>query len=202
MASSKVPLLITYRAPGVTPPVFVAASFPSGKSQPKEMELTEDKNSEPVFKTEVLVEPGSKVQYRFRIGTGDRWVLDKDVPTVTDDAGNQYNVVDSPQGTAKPLPKAVTEILNRSAPQSGASTPTMARNAAEVADSAAILDKEDSEPEMPDEEAGRQGFRRLSSTPITEVANTAAEVAGTAEVLDAEEVRDTPLASLPHIGHH
>lgn len=69
---------------------------------------------------------------------------------------------------------------------SGASTPSFVRTAAEVADSAALLDKEESEPEVTDEEAGRTGFRRLSSTPIQDVAAVAAEVADTAKELDRE----------------
>ena len=37
---------------------------------------------------------------------------------------------------------------------------------------------------MSDEEAGRIGYRRMSQTPIPEVAQTAAEVADVAAVLD------------------
>jgi hypothetical protein len=51
------------------------------------------------------------------------------------------------------------------------STPDLANVAAEVADSAATLDQERDPPTPPisDEEAGRIGFRRMSSTPIPEV---------------------------------
>jgi hypothetical protein len=81
---------------------------------------------------------------------------------------------------------AAKELLTRNESRSGASTPIMAKTAAEVADSAALLDREEAEPEISDEEAGRLGVRRLSSTPIPEVAKTAAEVADTARTLDAE----------------
>ncbi len=64
------------------------------------------------------------------------------------------------------------------APRSGTSTPVFARVAAEVAESAALLDKEDPEPDI----------RRPSSAPMSEVASTAAEVADSAELLDASEV--------------
>lgn len=74
--------------------------------------------------------------------------------------------------------------------RSGSSTPDFARTAAEVADSAALLDKEEPAPDIPDDEAGRLGFRRLTSTPIKEVAKTAAEVADTAQLLDAEEAEE------------
>jgi hypothetical protein len=58
--------------------------------------------------------------------------------------------------------------------------------AAEVADSAAILDKPASPAPIDDEEAGRIGERRLSMTPIPQVADTAAEVADSAALLDGD----------------
>ncbi len=87
-----------------------------------------------------------------------------------------------------PVANAAKELLSRSDPRSGASTPGFVRTTAEVADTAALLDREESEPEISDGEAGKIGYRRLSSTPIPEVARTAAEVADTAEKLDSEEV--------------
>lgn len=101
---------------------------------------------------------------------------------------DKEDVEDDPQ--SKPLPwfaNAAKEILSRNDPHtdSGASTPSFVRTAAEVADSAALLDKEEAEAEVPDEEAGRTGYRRLSATPIPEVASTAAEVADTAQRLDS-----------------
>lgn len=69
---------------------------------------------------------------------------------------------------------------------SGTSTPSFVRTAAEVADSAALLDKEDADSEVTDEEAGRTGFRRMSLTPIQDVAATAAEVADSARDLDSD----------------
>ncbi len=79
---------------------------------------------------------------------------------------------------------------------SGASTPTYASVAAEVADTAALLNKEKPETPIPDNIAGRIGYRRLSSTPIGEVAETAAEVADTARDLDNTEVYHTGYVSL------
>lgn len=78
----------------------------------------------------------------------------------------------------------------QAAPNSGTATPTYAKVAAEVADSAALLNKEEPETPVPDDVAGKIGYRRLSSTPITEVANTAAEVADTAQELDSAGVRN------------
>ena len=68
--------------------------------------------------------------------------------------------------------------------RSDAHTPDIATNAAEVADSAMILDRDVPTPPISDEEAGRIGYRRMSHTPIPEVADTAAEVADSAAILD------------------
>ncbi|KAK2625976.1 hypothetical protein QTJ16_004238 [Diplocarpon rosae] len=68
--------------------------------------------------------------------------------------------------------------------RSGAHTPELADVAAEVADSAAALDRDVPTPPLPDAEAGRLGYRRMSQTPIPEVAATAAEVADVAATLD------------------
>lgn len=65
-------------------------------------------------------------------------------------------------------------------------TPELANVAAEVADTAATLDRDAPTPPIPNEEAGRIGLRRMSETPIPEVANTAAEVADVAAALDQE----------------
>lgn len=67
-------------------------------------------------------------------------------------------------------------------------TPDFASSAAEVADSAMILDREVPTPPMSDEEAGRTGYRRMSLTPIPQVAETAAEVADVAATLDRENM--------------
>lgn len=63
-------------------------------------------------------------------------------------------------------------------------TPDLANVAAEVADSAALLDETPPTPPMSDQEAGKIGYRRLSHTPIPEVAETAAEVADAAALID------------------
>ncbi|KAN0095702.1 hypothetical protein V8E51_016413 [Hyaloscypha variabilis] len=69
--------------------------------------------------------------------------------------------------------------------RSDSRTPELAETAAEVAESAALLDRDRDPPTPPmsDEEAGRIGYRRMSSTPIPEVAKTAAEVADVAATL-------------------
>jgi hypothetical protein len=71
------------------------------------------------------------------------------------------------------------------------STPDIA---AEVADTAATLDQDPPTPPISDEEAGRIGLRRMSATPIPQVAKTAAEVADVAATLDVDE----PEVESPH----
>lgn len=68
--------------------------------------------------------------------------------------------------------------------RSQTTTPVYANTAAEVADSAAILDREPSPAPVSDEEAGRTGERRMSTTPIPQVALIAAEVADIAAIID------------------
>lgn len=88
-------------------------------------------------------------------------------------------------------------LVDRLIPRSETSTPYSVRTAAEVADSAAIVDQEESEPYMSDEMAGRTGARRLSSTPIAEVARTASDVADTAKLLDKDSAAQGDPAEVP-----
>lgn len=60
---------------------------------------------------------------------------------------------------------------------------TYSDTAAEVADIAAKLDQEPSPTPISDVEAGKSGERRLSLTPIQDVARTASEVADSAALL-------------------
>ncbi len=60
------------------------------------MEFVSGEDGEHSFKKEVSAVPGAKIQYKFRIGLGDWWVLDENAPTVTDDAGNRNNAVMAP----------------------------------------------------------------------------------------------------------
>lgn len=107
-------------------------------------------------------------------------------PETNQKSGPAAEVTDS----AVTLNKAGLPLFEASTPEpSTASAQSPDEIASEVADSAAILDKEDPESLSPDDEAGRTGERRLSHTPIGQVANTAAEVADTAAFLDRNNVR-------------
>lgn len=128
----------------------------------------------------------------------------------TDSAGNRNNVLSVPEpdtegdegkkedssppeanGVVPKLPKhkaveklKVNGVKGDLVPRDQSRTPDIADDAAEVADSAAQLDRNQPTPPISDAEAGRIGLRRLSSTPIPEVANTAAEVADSAALID------------------
>lgn len=116
-----------------------------------------------------------------------------DEPTQTpknDDKPSDSNHIQQPQ----PQPIARLEALKdaEKVDRSATSTPEYARTAAEVAESAALVDPPTPQPEAADAAA---------SDPPQEAANTAAEVADTAEELDKDLVSilhpHHPLASIP-----
>ena len=133
--------------------------------------------------------------------------------TVTDNIGNRNNLLSVPpneglaetdvsadkdssdisMATTKPMTDDTDNVQFQSAAlgrnsRSEAYTQDVASIAAEVADSAVILDRETPTPLLSDEEAGRIGFRRMSGTPIPQVAETAAEVADSAAILDKNDI--------------
>lgn len=103
------------------------------------------------------------------------------ISTEEDSNGSSREIDTQPIASPLQLPGASNDITNIP-PRS--KTPDIALVAAEVADSAAKLDNGPPSPEIPDDEAGRIGYRRMSNTPIPEVSETAAEVADVAAKLD------------------
>ncbi|KAK8088054.1 hypothetical protein PG997_003015 [Apiospora hydei] len=96
MASKQVPVTITYRKPGTSPPVFLSGTFSDPPWQPKEMSYVVDDDSNHVFQLKTSAPEGSKIEYKFRLGPGDWWVLDETAGTVADDLGNLNNVMTVP----------------------------------------------------------------------------------------------------------
>ncbi|KAI1488127.1 hypothetical protein F5X96DRAFT_106474 [Biscogniauxia mediterranea] len=191
MASPKIPVTFTFHKDGTQPPVFVAGSFSDPSWQPQEMDAAMKENGEYSFTKHVEVGDASEIQYKFRIGLGDWWTIDSTADTVTDAQGNVNNVLKP--SPIKPIPEIIpaevsrVRALKESAPPSGVQTLDFGTTAADVADSAKLLDPTTPEPTITDEEAGRVGVRRLSATPIDEVARTAAEVAEDAAKLDSDD---------------
>ncbi|KAK4147019.1 uncharacterized protein C8A04DRAFT_25214 [Dichotomopilus funicola] len=142
MTSTQVPVVINYYKPGTEPPVYIAGTFSDPPWIPHQMEHIPRDDGEYNFKKEVCGEPGSTIQYKFRIGTGDWWVLKEDEPTVTDDSGNTNHVLEV--GVLKETfdgvnQKATPKHLEPPGDRSGTGTSIEARVAAEVADSAELL---------------------------------------------------------------
>jgi len=81
--ASTVPVLITYRKAGTQPPLYLAGTFSEPRWHPIEMEYTTEQGGEHTFQKEVHVRPRDTLQYKFRVGDGDWWVLDEDSPTGT-----------------------------------------------------------------------------------------------------------------------
>ncbi len=67
-------LTITYSKPGTVPPIFVAGSFTSPPWEPQELDGNGGEGSGS-FSRAFSVDPGT-YQYKFRLGTGDWWVVD------------------------------------------------------------------------------------------------------------------------------
>ncbi|KAI1144491.1 hypothetical protein F5Y05DRAFT_407881 [Hypoxylon sp. FL0543] len=191
MPRQKVPITFKYQKKGTTPPIYVAGSFSDPPWQPLEMDVSVDQSGDQVFTKRVLVDNGSEIQYKFRIGSGNWWALDDSADTVLDGRGNTNNIlrlsISGSQEADTMAPNTRVNELKSSAPNSGRRTPDFAKTAAEVAESARMLDPETPEPEISDGEAGRIGYRRLSSTPIRQVSDTAMEVANVAALLDADD---------------
>ncbi|KAI0883611.1 uncharacterized protein GGS22DRAFT_33693 [Annulohypoxylon maeteangense] len=192
MPRRKVPITLTYQKNGTGPPVYVAGSFSNPPWQPQEMDVSIDQHGIHIFTKNIMVDDGSEIQYKFRIGSGDWWVLDDNSDTAVDENGNTNNILRVSINSIQEA-EADTKALNRVnllkglPTNSGRQTPNIAKTAAEVADTARIVDPGTPEPELSDAEAGRIGIRRLSHTPINEVAQTAMEVSKTAATLDADD---------------
>ncbi|XXG96602.1 hypothetical protein Hte_002890 [Hypoxylon texense] len=211
MPRQRVPITFTYRKSGTYPPIYVAGSFSDPPWRPQEMDVQIDQHGGHLFTKTVMVEDGSEIQYKFRIGLGDWWALDDSADTVTDNWGNVNNILrvsinqSQEPDTKSPTPQ-VTEVKGPT-PSSGVQTPDAAKVAAEVADSAYAIDLKAPEPEISDAEAGRTGIRRMSHTPISEVAQTAMEVSISAATLDndnsepGDDFDDDESTSCPMFSH-
>lgn len=84
---------ISYKSAVIQPPLFIAGTFSNPPWTPQEMEHSKMANGEQMFTTTIKGSPGSTVQYKFRVGTGDWWILNESAPTATDSMGNQNNIV-------------------------------------------------------------------------------------------------------------
>ncbi|KAJ8128258.1 hypothetical protein O1611_g5379 [Lasiodiplodia mahajangana] len=184
MSSRKVPLTFTFHRSGVHPPLFVAGTFSKPPWQPLEMDASIDQHGDFIFTKQVMVNESSEIQYKFRHASGDWWALDPDADTVTDVNGNVNSLLYSPTQHAA----QETTLVQGSRATKSQNTAT-SHDPEDPKDQEASVSAADEteDPNSPKSMAEQEGLRRLSFTPIEEVANTAAEVADTASHLDIGE---------------
>lgn len=135
---------------------------------------------------------GADAEPDYTIVHNDPSEEDKEKAKIADEVANSAEAIDG----QIPLNPRIRSLQGQSDGHSdGTSTPIrqVADTAAEVADTAAAIDREPTPVPSSDEEAGRTGERRMSSTPINEVADTAAEVADSAATIDKDQVRQSVL---------
>lgn len=189
MTTAKTPALITYHKPGTSPPIYVAGTFSNPPWLPHEMDHTA-RDGEYYFKKEVLAEPGSKIEYKFRIGDGDWWVLDENAQTATDHSGNTNHVLE----VEAPKEQAQDEDSADDKPQSTLDQNTQTRQDADVPAPVSPAKAAARRLQPPAEAAA--GDRSGTGTPIS--ARVAAEVADSAELLhEGVPEREHPKASAP-----
>ncbi|KAI2626583.1 hypothetical protein GGR54DRAFT_629004 [Hypoxylon sp. NC1633] len=192
MPRRRIPITFTYKKNGTYPPIYVAGTFSDPPWRPQEMDVSIDQHGGHMFTKQITIDGASaEIQYKFRIGSGNWWALDEAADTTTDGQGNVNNIlrisVDEPRVTGAKSPNPQVNKLKGSSASSGVQTSDIANTAAEVADSAQMIDAETTEPEISNYEAGKIGIRRLSSTPISQVAETSMEVSTTAAGLDIDD---------------
>ncbi|KAM0286297.1 hypothetical protein ACHAQH_001028 [Verticillium albo-atrum] len=182
MATSKVPITLTYRKPGTQPPLFVAGTFSDPQWEAQEMQVTTGEDGEHTFFKPLHLPPGSKIQYKIRIGTGDWWVLNEDAPTVTDDAGNRNNVLVAPDRPGNPADDDKARN-SKSTETSSSQSHTDANMNGAINN--AILPPPKPQGVTKIRKPSEEERQQLTAPPPEEVAETAAEVADTAKKLDA-----------------
>ncbi|PNY26612.1 Uncharacterized protein TCAP_03464 [Tolypocladium capitatum] len=167
---------LSFRRPGVQPPVFVAGSFSDPAWQPRQMHCLEDGTGENHFTAQVSVHAGREYRFKFKVGESNDWVLDEHGSIATDEQGNKTNVLKVPMtgGTAGQLqpPLEATETERGPSPHPGLRGTLGGTSAPTKSHLSKALHVDSS--------TQREGSR----TPIEVVARTAAEVADTAARLD------------------
>ncbi|POR34082.1 Uncharacterized protein TPAR_05685 [Tolypocladium paradoxum] len=170
---------ISFRRPGLQPPVFVAGSFSDPAWQPRQMQCLADGTGENHFTAQVSVRPGQEYRFKFKVGDSSDWLLDEHSSIATDEQGNKTNVLKVPMtgGTAGQLqpPLEATEKERGSSPHPGLR--------GTVGGTSAPAKSHLSKALHIDSSTQREGSR----TPIEVVARTAAEVADTTARLDDPE---------------
>ncbi|KAI8624401.1 hypothetical protein F5Y19DRAFT_491030 [Xylariaceae sp. FL1651] len=191
MASRKVLITFTFNRSGVQPPVFVAGSFSDPPWEPQEMVASKDQHGEFIFTKQIMVHEDSEIQYKFQHGSGDWWALDPNAETVTDEQGNMNSLLRCPIRNAA---QEMTLIQNIHSAKLGDqilpdNLHTSDNNSITEASEPVFkaISTETSDANLSEDGVEKHGLRRLSSTPIEEVAMIAAEVADDAAKIDRDD---------------
>ncbi|KAI0816344.1 hypothetical protein GGR55DRAFT_685946 [Xylaria sp. FL0064] len=204
---NKVPVTFTFHRRGVHPPLFVAGSFTNPPWQALEMDASIDQHGDYIFTKQAMVDERSEIQYKFRHASGDWWALDPDADTATDDNGNVNSLLYSPTIKAAQEITMLQEIHATKigdTPSSYSDAESSSSSQADANTRGTDTDRDTEDRDTPGLAKEQKGLRRLSFTPIEEVANTAAEVADSASYLDLDEDQseadddDIPLPMFSH----
>lgn len=152
------------------------------KESPDQEVVQQGEADKPVDGTESVTEDDSHPSIPIEVASAPIVSVEKvdSEPRLGDDFGSNATYAQKDAHTLHAQDASPDHITIRQQ----ATTPDLANVAAEVADSAELLDETPPTPPMSDTEAGKIGYRRLSHTPIPEVAATAAEVADSAAQID------------------
>ncbi|KAK7754222.1 hypothetical protein SLS62_003799 [Diatrype stigma] len=182
--TTRVPVRFTYQKDDTVPPVYVAGTFSDPAWQPFEMDVTQNENGQNIFSKVIDVSDASDIQYKFRIGSGNWWLCNENAETITDEQGNINNILRVPSCRSD---KTSPESLDSGDTQT---SPDLASTASEVADSAALLDR--NTPETPDQ-VGRTDSTPPSESPTGAASEIEPEAPNTSRKLDSDQ-------SAPDIG--
>ncbi|KAI1752396.1 hypothetical protein F4782DRAFT_153157 [Xylaria castorea] len=188
MSSRKVPLTFTFQRHGAHPPLFVAGSFSDPPWQPLEMDASIDQHGDLIFTKQVMVDESSEVQYKFRHASGDWWALDPDAETVMDEHGNVNSLLLSPSKYAAQEATLGKEIHDSKIRDAATDHIFDIPNDAETATESLNTGTNSTDIDSTERFTQEDELRRLSFTPIEEVANTAAEVADSASLLGDDDL--------------
>ncbi|KAI0449511.1 hypothetical protein F5B21DRAFT_518088 [Xylaria acuta] len=201
MSSRKVPLTFTFRRHGAHPPLFVAGSFSDPPWQPLEMDASIDQHGDLVFSKQVMVDESSEVQYKFRHASGDWWALDPDAETVRDEHGNVNSLLLSPSKYATQETTLGKEIHDTKIRDAADHHISDIPNDTETASNNLNICADTTEIDSTERATEKDELRRLSFTPIEEVANTAAEVVDSASQLGDGDLDVDNSDALPMFSH-
>ncbi|KAI1340502.1 hypothetical protein F5Y15DRAFT_422959 [Xylariaceae sp. FL0016] len=139
MEPRKISVTLAYQKEGTNPPIYVAGSFTDPQWQPLEMMASHARDGEYLFTKSIMVDEGTEIYYKFRIGPGDWWALDPKAETSTDARGNINSILRIPTSESRSgisqTRESHADELAEVDPRSKSQVPKIAGAPAKVADS-------------------------------------------------------------------